>query len=254
MTWIRIAALWALAVAAAAAAELSVRYERWTWTEEDRDGTRLLREEGPLLGLGIAAERPGAGAWSAAGRLDAFLGEVDYDGSTQAGEPVETTTEYYGIIAEADARRVYALGEALELRPRAGFGWRSWLRRIDNSGRFSNGYDESWNSAYGLLGAELRHRVGDAAVFAGATCRAPVFNRVRYHLTTAGGDDNVTVEPGREPGWRVEAGIERGAWTLCAFFERMDFPRSDAEVIPPFEVFQPESRGEVVGLRLGTDW
>lgn len=238
----------------AGAADLSVRYERWTWTEQDEAGRRLLREEGPLLGLELEASRPLSTAWSLAGRGQAFLGEVDYDGATQAGDPVATTTEYYGLAAELEARRPVALGTALELQPLAGLGWRGWLRRIDNSGRWSSGYDETWNTVYGLLGAEARWQAQPkTAFFAEAVLRLPVYNRVRYSLTFNEQDDHATVEPGRDPSWRAEVGVERLPWKISLFIERLVFSRSETKVLPPFEVFQPESEGEVIGLQFGTE-
>lgn len=243
-----------LAATAVSAADLSLRYERWDWTEEDESGRRLLREDGPLLGLELEAARPLSGAWSLVGRGQAFLGEVDYDGATQAGDAVETTTEYYGLTGELEVRHALAAGPALEILPLAGLGWRGWLRRIDNSGRFSSGYDEAWNTVYGLLGAGARWTAQPhTTVFAEAALRLPVFNQVRYSLTFNEQNDHATVEPGREPSWRAEIGVERLPWKVSLFIERLVFSRSETKVIPPFEVFQPESEGELIGLQFGTE-
>jgi hypothetical protein len=248
-TWL----LLALTAACAGAADLSLRYERWTWTEQDEAGRRMLREEGPLLGLGMETSRD-AGNWILRGRARGFLGEVDYDGATQAGDPVETTTEYYGLTTELEARRPVSIGPALELQPLAGLGWRGWLRRIDNSGRFSSGYDEAWNTVYALLGAGARWSPQpDTTVFAEAALRLPAFNEVRYSLAFNEENDHATVEPGRDPSWRAEAGVERLPWKVSLFIERLVFSRSETRIIPPFEVFQPESEGELIGIQFGAE-
>jgi hypothetical protein len=116
----------------------------------------------------------------------AFLGEVDYDGATQAGDPVETTTEYYGLTAEWRRAGRWRSAPRWRLQPLAGLGWRGWLRRIDNSGRFSSGYDEAWNTVYGaarrgraLVGPTRHHRLRGGRAPAAGLQRGPLQPRLQ---------------------------------------------------------------------------
>lgn len=230
----------------ARAAEIGMQALQWRWTEEDDDGRRLLEEEGPLLGLRLQGGRV-VGPAGIAGRLDAFAGEVDYDGRTQLGEPVRTTTEYYGLQAEVDAER--ARGPALI--PFAGLGARGWWRRIDNTSRFSEGYDEAWLTAYARLG--LRAEAvgsGNARGYVSAAAIAPFYNRVRYGLSFGDGRDDVTVSPGRDVGMDLEAGVAWPRTRVALLYRVLPFKRSDAESVAPYEVYQPESRGTVLGVQV----
>lgn len=245
------AAAFALAVGARGA-EVYVQYQRWTWTEEDAAGRRLLKEEGPLLGLGVTHDWPLGRAMEIAERLEGFVGEVDYDGRTQLGDPVRTTTEYYGLTGELDARLRVPVNGDFDLLPFAGLGARAWLRRIDNTSRFSSGYDETWLTAYARAGGRFEWRAtGRLHLFASAALRIPLYNRARYSLSFDGGDDHVTVEPGRETTVAAEAGATVGSAHVAVFYEQLKFSRSDSESVPPFEVFQPESEGRLIGLKLG---
>jgi hypothetical protein len=242
------------AAAPAPAAELYLHAGRLTWSEDDQDGRRLLDEKGPLYGVGVRAVWAPAPALELAGRLEGFLGEVDYDGETQAGEPVETTTEYYGLVAEGDVRLPLAAADRLRLLPFAGLGARPWLRRLDNTRVDSGGYDEEWISLYGRAG--LRAEWGDPAgtqLFAEAALRRPFYTSVRYILDLDGHGGDVSVEPGAEWTVAAEAGLRWRGACLTLFYEDLAFGRSDPESIPPFDIAQNESSGQILGLRLGVD-
>lgn len=238
----------------ATAAQVYVNYEQFEWTEEDTDGGTLLTEDGPLYGIGIAGVLAAGSRTEVAGRFEAFFGEVDYDGQTQAGEPLRTTTEYYGLAGEGDVRTPFSITEAFRLEPLMGLGARGWLRRLDNSDRDSIGYDEEWLAFYGRAGVHAAYEMDDRShIFAEAAVRLPIYNVVRYDIDFDGGEQAV-VHPGRESSFTAEAGAKIGDARLSIFYEQFVFSRSETEAVSSYFVVQPESRGSVLGLRIGLDF
>ena len=248
----RFAILFALLAATnAPALELYVQAQRFTWEEHDQNGQLLLEEEGPLLGLGLVGESrlPGELTWRS--RLEGFVGEVDYDGSTVLGAPVRTTTAYYGGKGETDLRWNLATADIFDTGPLGGLSTRGWLRRLDNS-QNSNGYDEGWWMVYARAGWFARWHTGpDWWLDAEAAARLPLYNSARYSLTGADGDGNVSVEPGREITTEAALTLRRATWSIGLAYENFAFGRSDPEPLPPFEIFQPESKGDAWSLRVG---
>lgn len=235
----------------ARALDLYVQAHQFSWEERNQEGRLLLEEDGPLLGLGVAGscaltERL---AWSS--RLEGFLGEVDYDGSTILGDPVRTTTAYYGGKGETDMRWNLG-GPEIGTGPLGGLSTRGWLRRLDNSQRNSNGYDEAWWTFYVRAGwfASRTTRAG-GQLSAEAALRAPLYNTARYSLTGADGSGNVSVEPGREVSYETAVTWRTATWLAGLTYEDFHFGLSDPEPLPPFEIFQPESKGRVLSLRVG---
>lgn len=236
----------------AAALDLEVQVHHFTWTERDRAGRTMLEESGPLLGLRLAATSAVSEsvAWRTAG--EAFLGEVDYDGATTLGQPLRTTTAYYGLKLESDLRWDLWRAADFSTGPLGGLSLRTWLRRLDNGARDSNGYDEAWLIAYGRAGWFAERALGgDLRLALEAALRLPIYNGARYSLSGADDASDVSVEPGRELSGEV-ALVLRGArgWVGVAY-EDFAFSRSEAESLPPFQVFQPESEGRLVTVRAG---
>lgn len=235
----------------ARALDLYTQVHHYHWEERDQDGRLLLEETGPLLGLGLAdssalTERL---AWDS--RLDGFLGEVDYDGSTILGAPVRTTTAYYGGQGET-ALRWNLAGPDFRTGPLGGLATRGWLRRLGNSDRDSNGYDEAWWMVYGRAGwfAAWSPSAG-WQINLEAAARLPAYNRARYSLAGPGGEGNVSVEPGREVGYEARAEVRRAAWHVALTYAELRFGESEPEPLPPFEIFQPRSEGRIVSLQAG---
>ena len=233
------------------ALELYVQVQQFTWEERDQNDQLLLEEEGPLFGLGLVGSSRLGGDLTWRSRVEGFLGEVDYDGSTVLGAPVRTTTAYYGMKGETDLRWDLAAPAAFDTGPLGGISTRGWLRRLDNSNDH-NGYDEGWWMVYARAGwfAEGR-RPGGWSGEAEAALRLPLYNSARYSLTGADGEGNVSVEPGREITTEAALTLRRETWSVGLAYEDFDFGRSDPEPLPPFEIFQPSSEGRLLSLRVG---
>lgn len=247
-----IAALSLFATAATGfALDVYVQLHRFHWEEHNQEGRPLLEEDGPLLGLGVAGSSRVAERLDWSSRLEGFLGEVDYDGSTILGAPVRTTTAYYGAKGETDLRWKVG-GPTIATGPLGGISTRGWLRRLDNSQRDSNGYDEAWWIVYARAGwyadwtmTARGHLTAEAAV------RLPLYNSARYSLTGTDGSGNVSVKPGHETSLEASLTWRTTGWLVGLTYEDFQFGLSDPEPLPPFEIFQPESEGRLLSLRAG---
>ncbi len=248
-----LAALSVLA-ARATAAEIYVGCEHFRWTETDTAGNRLLTENGPLYSIGTDATHALGKSAELDGRVEGFLGEVDYDGHTQDGSPLFTTTQYYGLAGDLDARLPFSIAENFRLSPLAGVGARGWLRQLDNSPRDSTGYDEAWLTTFLRTGLRAAYAPReDAEFFAEAALRLPVYNTVHYSFNFDGSSEDVAVEPGCELTFAAEAGAKFHGTRVSAFYEQLKFSRSNTATISGFDVSQPDSDGSIIGLRIGID-
>ena len=235
----------------AQALDLYTQVHQYHWEEHDQAGRRLLEEAGPLLGLGVAGTSALTEQLAWDSRLEGFLGEVDYDGSTILGAPLRTTTAYYGGKGET-ALRWNLAGPEFASGPLGGLSTRGWLRRLDNSDRASNGYDEAWWMVYGRAGwfAAWPSAAG-WQLHLEAAARLPVYNRARYSLVGPRGDGNVSVAPGREISYEARVEVRHAAWHLGLAYEAFRFGESEATPLPPFELFQPRSEGRILSLQVG---
>lgn len=230
-----------------------VRYEAFTWREYDRNGRQLLKESGYRVGLqwDSFSTRTTAPGWST--RVIAYLGDVDYDGRTQLGTPIESTTEYHGLRAEALVNLPVAIQPGLDIAPFAGLGGHTWLRRLDNTGGFAEtGYDEWWVHAYGLLGLDARWQRPAFAWMARAGMRFPGHAWIQYDFTLPDGTDDARVDTDHAPAWFGELGVTTaGGYVITAFAERITYDRSGSRNYGSVSVFQPESEMTGYGLTLG---
>lgn len=233
--------------------QVQVRYESFTWREYDSNGRQLLEESGYRVGLqwDRASTRSTAPSWST--RVTAYLGDVDYDGRTQLGTPIDSTTEYHGLRAEALLGLPLAIQPGLDVTPFAGLGGHTWLRRLDNTGGFAEtGYDEWWVHAYGLLGLDARWQRHAYTWQARAGLRFPGHAWIQYDFTLPDGTDDAQVDTDHAPAWFGELGVTTaGGYVLTAFAERITYERSGSKTYGAVSVFQPESETTSYGLTLG---
>lgn len=223
------------------ALDLFVQLHQYHWEEHNQEDRLLLEEDGPLVGLGLAGSSHVTERMTWSSRLEAFLGEVDYDGSTILGAPVRTTTAYYGGKGETELRWNLA-GPDVETGPLGGLSTRGWLRRLDNS-QDSNGYDEAWWLLYGRAGWYAGWRPGpDLRLRVEAAVRLPAYNSARYSLAGPEGDGNVSVEPGREVSYEARAELRAATWSLGLTYEDFRISQSEPEPLPPSKSSNPNPK------------
>lgn len=259
MKWICLLTALALpSLAQAAAADSPVRAsihghaERFEWEEFNDDGSRILKESGPLFGIGGNVDFDTRHGFHLEALGDFFAGRVDYDGATQMGEPVSSKTQYAGLMAEGNVAIPVNCGRGFTISPYGGAGGRVWQRDLEDSGNAS-GYEEYWSTYYGIAGLRVTVRVSPAIELYGkAAVKMPFYNRVDYDFTRIGGPDSVVVEPGKKAGPHAELGMTIGRFVLAGFYERMTFEKSDyAGVGSDIIVWQPKSEATILGVRAG---
>lgn len=232
------------------ALDVSTAYVHRNWEERDLDGNKFLEESGPLLAVGLGAGGKGLNRWAFPWQVGILLGEIDYDGASQSGEPVRTTTEYYGLEGHVLAERGLRISQGLELFFEGGPEVNTWLRRIDQASRYDSGYDEWWTTVHVRLGGRLEIPVAQGGrLLLGAGILLPVFEQVLYNIQFADGE-NPSLKPEGKPGFVASAGFLRNDWMLEVFLREVDFDRSEIEVHPPLEIYQPESHDTMAGVRL----
>jgi hypothetical protein len=237
----------------------SIQYFTW---KEFHGGSRLLRETGPLYGAGAAAtlENPVLDEnnyLTLNARVELFGNVVDYDGQTQAPNPLPVKTEvtYFGTKGEIGVGWRHAFGP-FYLEPFGGTGIRWWHRDIhgtmtaDANGNAVSvqGYVEEWLSGYARAGLRSGYIVSkNFRVFAEAGAKYPFYTENRADYPDAG---SVTVKPRGELSAFAELGALYKWFRPCIFYE--GFRYSKSPIVNG--LFQPDSEGDIIGVQLGVSF
>jgi hypothetical protein len=245
-------------------------FQYFTW-EEFRDGARILKENGLLVGAGGTARfdlYDRKLMLKAKGEL--FGGDVDYNGRTQqdllnpalSERPVKTDVIYFGIKAETDMGWRFPLAQG-SFEPFAGLGYRWWLRSLRESTTLDangnplpvGGYPEYWQSLYARLGARAAWSYGgDLSLFAEAGGKYPLYNE---NLADFPGTGRVAIKPGKAWSAFAEIGATRKRFRTTLFYEGFRFSQSarvrafssfDNSIV---ELSQPKSDSDIFGVNLG---
>ncbi|MCZ7592820.1 MAG: hypothetical protein M5U15_12045 [Kiritimatiellae bacterium] len=233
--------------------ELYGRLEQFTW-KEFIEGDRILKEDGPRVGVGVRGIIENFNAWRLGLRAEGVIGSVDYDGMTMGGEPAKDKTDYLGLRAEIYSLLVRPSDNAINVHPILGIGSRYWVRRLAQGIPDRGGYDEGWLMVYGQLGAQIQCAIApDAQLYANAIFRPAIYNTTYYSIEL---DDEETfwLKPGKRPTWEVEAGLAIARVRFSVFYETLSFSESNVHVVPPLEAFQPKSEGKIIGAQIGVLW
>jgi hypothetical protein len=221
--------------------------------ERTPTGGTLLTESGPVGQLQLTATWPLSGGGALASRITALGGELDYDGQTQAGAPLATTT------------RQGEFGADLLWRPLAPAAWgEAWLslgalvnRRVIQGTPTAGGLDET-SSAW-MAGALWRspgwsvHGAWRARVEAEARYSL----RHRLHVDYHGLLDDSRLDGARKRQFalRLAMSAQDSPWEWALEWSRLSQPESAA--VPVYRggalfgtVRQPELSIRDVGLRL----
>jgi hypothetical protein len=196
--------------AVAAAWRLEAGLQAHTLEETSASGARLVREHGFAPVLGVALHHRLAEPWSVTGRLSGWHGHADYDGRTQAGQPVASRTHTGSLAAQGRL-----VGQPAAWRVEAGVHWEAFDRRIQGSAG-ALGLDEQLQQARLDLGAGWQHGPWDGLLrltwgergrlrvrFGGAA-----FDEAHLRSGTAHG---IGLELSRTlaPGWNARLSLER---------------------------------------------
>lgn len=229
--------------------------ERFRW-EESVDGQRVVKENGPLFGIGADLSIPLTTPFTLLARGNMLLGEVDYNGGIQyedgTSEPFDSRTTYSALQGDVALGYTIRSSARTRLTPFAGIGLRLWDRKLDT--RFGDdhigphGYEEFWVTAYGALGLTGNLAIDDRhSCFVATALHVPIVNAVYSDLSDYGNSDDVELDPGRRLGWRVETGFTASHVTCSLFGEVDRFGQSPESG----GFFQPKSTGHTIGIQVG---
>lgn len=233
--------------------ELYGRLEQFTW-KEFVDGDRILKEDGPRVGVGVRGIIEDFNTWRLGLRAEGVIGSVDYDGMTMGGDPAKDKTDYLGLRAELYSLLLHPSADRINVHPILGIGSRYWVRRLAQGIPDRGGYDEGWLTVYAQIGAQIQWVITpDAQLYANAIFRPAIYNTTYYSIEL---DDEETfwLKPGKRPTWELEAGLSIAHVRFAVFYETLSFGESNVRVVPPLEAFQPESEGKIIGAQIGVLW
>jgi hypothetical protein len=238
--------------------------ESFGWEETQDDGRRLLEESGYRYGLAVKMQQYPRLAPFLSGGMSAKLygGQVDYDGETTGtAEPVPVTTEtaYLGADLTLDGGVRITPHRRVWLDLFAAGCLATWRRDIHDAGDV-RGYVEKWFNVHGRagLGVTCKFPLGFSG-FSRLGCMIPLYTENSIDLSNVGLVGIVDLKPKQRFTPFAEAGVAWGPLFAGAFYERMDFDRSDTVtktiVVFPYvmqmEFWQPESLGQRWGLQIG---
>jgi hypothetical protein len=249
-----------VALAAAEGFYLYGVIESFTWQEFDDSDARLVKESGPLFGIGLAYSHEFEDKLTLTQKGEIFIGSVDYDGQTQTGEPVTSNVGYFGLTLEGDLGRKFKVSRSISLEPFGGLGLRWWLRDIKDgttsTGATAYGYTEGWSTFYGRLGVRgVVDYPGGTQLFAEAGLKLPLYNENTAYLSDAGLGSDVTLHPGKSTSSFAEAGVQIDKFKAIIFYDGMRFSKSAVvDIGGGLGVYQPKSTADIYGVKIGSSF
>lgn len=241
--------------------------EHFKWEEFDDNGDKLLKETGPLFGIGglfeVHLKRWGKQShfpvWSKSliieGKGEIFLGDVDYNGALWDGTPYKSTTSYTGIKSECDIAFQFLLAKNFYLKPLGGVGIHGWLRELDNEGDRNHGYDEQWVTIFligGIEGTIIINHQARVEAFGKLAVRMPAYNKETIDMSNLGGPSDIKLEPGgtwEKPSIYFETGMKIKMFHISLSYEQLKFSKS--EINYDYGIYQPKSEAAILGLKAG---
>jgi hypothetical protein len=228
--------------------------EHFRWRE---DVSPSLTETGPMLGLGANWTQNRDLGWRLGYRGRLYFGSVDYQGSFLGTDiPASGTTEYSGFSNEGQLIYRFA-GAPYGPEVVSGLILDYWNRQLSPDQR-----EQYWIAAL-RLGLRFDARA-DRAFFGSVGLKYPFWTREDAHLNEIGFNANPRLEPKGALSLYGEAGYRFSrAWSLAAYYESYRFGESaptptvfnpsvpGCEAPAGCSIFQPGSRADSVGLRLG---
>ncbi|OGU05614.1 MAG: hypothetical protein A2075_24295 [Geobacteraceae bacterium GWC2_58_44] len=222
--------------------------------EEFSDGRRLLKESGQLLSGGIVIGAGTEFSMTLRGKAEIFGGVVDYDGETQAPDPVPVRTQvnYFGFRNQFDLGYRVTSG-TLGIEPFGGVGHRFWLRDLESStsstGRRVSGYTELWQTGYGRLGARGRYLApAGVSIFAEGGAMHPFYTGNTVDFVGSG---TTTFRPRGKWSGFAETGATWRQLKVALFYEGFRWSKSPEKPVGDKRFFQPESSSDLLGMSLG---
>lgn len=231
---------------------VAFQLQQFTWKEYSENGVRLLEESGSLYGLHMAGEGYGRSCVTAGGtyKLNVYGGRVNYDGETQAGNPVKTKTDYLGMEANVNLALRAMPADSLYIKGFVGPAIRLWRRDI-NSKAYVSGYVEEWYNFDGRAGVGLDYFfLADFNLFMEGGYKIPFMTRENVDWSKFG-VGWVALEPDQIFSPFAEVGLSWNCLFVSGFYDSLRFDKSDIEQQHGYYLYQPESQADIWGVNAG---
>lgn len=238
--------------------DVYLKVDDYRWNEY-QNGSRLLRETGILVGPGFSYWKEFSNHMTLKPLAELFVGNVDYDGSTQGGSPVKTKVTYVGVKMQCDAGRRFGIGEKSFIEPFGGLGMRSWSRDIQDSttssGTVAVGYTEEWITAFARFGVRGGVPVSEETrFFAEGGVKLPFYNKNSVYLNSGNNSPDFTLYPGLQASWFSEAGMTMHHFKASVFYDSLRFSQSRNVNTSIGSAYQPSSSADLLGVKLGASF
>jgi hypothetical protein len=245
--------------------DLHLKVESFDWREYGSSGARILKESGPLYGVGGGAllDLNHRGLLlkldgELFGSVVDYQGETQFDGSNprQSERPVKTDVYYFGTDLRADLGWNFPV-ESFSCQPIAGIGYRWWLRGLQDSTAVAtdsvpfdtSGYTETWQSLYGRVGARAQYQHDSRlSLFASGGAKYPFYTE--NSVDFAGSGRTAFHPVGNWSGF-AETGVTYRQLRLSLSYDGFRFAPSHLVRVGTKDFYQPKSCSDLFGLSLG---
>lgn len=222
---------------------VSAGIENFRWGETTSPS---VDESGVRHALGLNWIQDKAIGFVPAYRFKYYKGDVDYTGAFLfTGAPISGTTKYWGMAHELQL--IYRTPDPT-VEYVFGLGWDSWERNLSPFQR------EDYDVYFLRIGANINARTKQG-VYGGGGLKYPLRTREDAHLTSIGFDQNPELRPGNDLSLYGELAYRFNQnWDLVGYYDSFRFRQSNSPTVTggglTFNVFQPKSNMDVVGLKL----
>lgn len=223
---------------------LSGDVEHFHWAESTSPS---VTEDGFRFGVGGSWLPAKDSGWLLGWKGKLYWGSVDYDGATLFGNtPIQGTTRYTGAMNEFVAIFRPQSMDRLDFVGTVGLDL--WERQLTSVQK------EDYSIVFARLGVDYNTRASQGW-FASGGVKKPLATAENAHLDDIGFDQNPILRPGKDPSLYAQVGYRINPhWALLGYYDSYRFSRSSSEPVTSggtrFLVFQPESKMDLLGVRL----
>ena len=221
----------------------SAGVEGFHWKETTTPG---VKENGLRWALDLSWVQHKEPGFTPGYNLKYYVGNVDYTGAfIGTGAPISGETHYRGFTNEFQT--IYR-GAQNPVDFFLALGWDHWDRRL------SAAQEENWDVLYTRLGVNVNSLVKQG-VFGSLGVKYSAWTRENANLTSIGFNENPRLRPGKDFSFYGTVGYRMSpAWDVVMYYDSYRFKQSNSVAVTSggagFIVFQPESKMDVLGVKL----
>lgn len=241
--------------------ELGIELSQFDYQEFDLQNKKLLREHGFMPGIHIATKHTGT-AFTTIFLFQLFDSTVDYDGETQAGNPLFTTSKERITNFELSLQPIIKHIGSLQPGMSLGIGFREWRRGIQATPT-AIGLDENYRWQYRKFGMSVKWRNSAAwSVGINAEFLQPIHPSIEVDIQ---GYDKTTLALDPKQSYRISFPVEiqapnKSDWHIVPYWQVWDMGRSNTKplringVTTGFVITEPKNKTRVWGVSISNSF